>query len=138
MSLASDVSRELDLVDLSGKSENKFNKVLELFARALHGNQIELIAKTIKAASFTHPRMNEATNDITKGFFFGICDFDDESDFSKSILLDQARLKVNENRFESVVYLRKGPSPLKSWSVFLVVAKEASPIIEVAQHEWPG
>ena len=138
MSLASDVSRELDLVDLSGKSENKFNKVLELFAGALHGNQIELIAKTIKSASFTHPRMNEATNDITKGFFFGICDFDDESDFAKSILLDQARLKVNENRFESVVYLRKGPSPSKSWSVFMVIAKAASPIIEIVQHEWPS
>jgi len=138
MSLGAEISRELDLVDLSGKSENKFDKVLELFAAALHGNQTELIAKTIKSASFTYPRMNEATNDITKGFFFGICDFDDESDYSKNILTDQAQLKVNEGRFESVVFIRKGPSPSKSWSVFLVVAREASPMLEVAQQEWPG
>ena len=138
MSLAADVSRALDLVDLTGKSENKFDKVLELFAKALHASQIELIAKTISAAGNAMPRMNEATNDILKGFFFGVCEFDDEKEYTKSVLLDQARLKVNENRFESVVYLRKGPSPSKSWSVFLVVAKEASPIIEVVQHEWPS
>jgi hypothetical protein len=138
MSLAARVSHELDLVDLSGKGENKFNKVIELFAEALNGNQIELIAKTISAAGNAMPRMNEATNDIAKGFFFGICEFNDESEYAKSVLLDQARLKVNENRFESVVYLRKGPGQSKSWSVFSVVAKEASPIIEMVKREWPG
>jgi len=138
MSLAADVSHELDLVDLTGKSENKFDKVLELFAKALHANQIELIAKTISSAGNAMPRMNEATNDILKGFFFGVCEFDDEKEYTKSVLIDQARLKVSENRFESVVYLRKGPNPSKSWSVFLVVAKEASPIIEVTRHEWPS
>lgn len=137
MSLAADISHELDLVDLTGKSENKFDKVLELFAKALHASQIELIAKTISSAGNAMPRMNEATNDILKGFFFGVCEFDDEKEYTKSVLLDQARLKVSENRFESVVYLRKGPSPSKSWSVFLVVAKEASPILEVTRHEWP-
>jgi hypothetical protein len=138
MSLAADVSHELDLVDLTGKSENKFDKVLELFAKALHASQIELIAKTISSAANAMPRTNEATNDILKGFFFGVCEFVDEKEYTKSVLLDQARLKVSENRFESVVYLRKGPNPSKSWSVFLVVAKEASPIIEVARHEWPS
>lgn len=72
MSLAADVSHELDLVDLTGKSENKFDKVLELFAKALHASQIELIAKTISSAGNAMPRMNEATNDILKGFFFGV------------------------------------------------------------------
>ncbi len=138
MPLAADVSHELDLVDLTGKSENKFDKVLDLFAKALHASQIELIAKTISAAGNAMPRMNEATNDILKGFFFGVCEFVDEKEYTKSVILDQARLKVRENRFESVVYLRKGPSPSKSWSVFLVVAKEASPIIEVVRHEWPS
>jgi hypothetical protein len=138
MSLAADVSHELDLVDLTGRSENKFDRVLELFAKALHASQIELIAKTVSAAGNAMPRMNEATNDILKGFFFGVCEFDDEKEYTKSVLLDQARLKVSENRFESVVYLRKGPSPSQSWSVFLVVAKEASPMIEVARHEWPS
>ncbi len=138
MSLAAKVSDELDLIDLSGRGENKFNNVLELFAEALNGNQIEFIAKTVSAAGNAMPRMNEATNDNIKGFFFGVCDFDDESEFEKSVLLDQARLKVNENRFESVAYLRKDPSPSKSWSVFLVVAREASPIIKVVQQEWPN
>lgn len=139
MSLASEVSRELDLVDLSGRGENKFNKVLELFADALEIKPSQLIAKTIAQSSGNaFPRMNEATNDKLKGFFFGICDFDNESEYSKPALLDQAKLKVEENRFESVVYLRKYPDPDVMWSVSLVVAKEHSPILEVVNQGWPG
>ena len=138
MSLAADVSHELDLVDLTGKSENKFDKVLELFAKALHASQIELIAKTISAAGNAMPRMNEATNDILKGFFFGVCEFDDEKEYTKSVLLDQARLKVSENRFESVVYLRKNQGHPNDWIVFLAVARQDSPIIEFVQREWPN
>ena len=58
MSLAAKVSDELDLIDLSGRGENKFNNVLELFAEALNGNQIEFIAKTVSAAGNAMPRMN--------------------------------------------------------------------------------
>ena len=139
MSLAVRVSHELDLVDLSGKSENKFNKVLEQFADALEMKPSQLIAKTIAQSSGNaFPRMNEATNDKLKGFFFGICNFDNESEYSKPALLDQAKKKVDENRFESVVYLRKSLKPGSTWSVYLVVAKEHSPILEVVNREWPG
>ena len=138
MPLAADVSHELDLVDLTGKSENKFDKVLDLFAKALHASQVELIAKTISAAGNAMPRMNEATNDILKGFFFGVCDFNDEKEHTKSVLIEQARLKVRENRFESVVYLRKDRGHSNDWIVFLAVARQDSPIIEIVQREWPS
>ena len=84
------------------------------------------------------PRLGEAANLASTGFVLGICNFENEAEYLKSALQEQAESKVGQNRFEAVLYMRKEPNDATKWSAFLVVAKQYSPVLDLVASEWPG
>jgi hypothetical protein len=137
MTFASEISGSLD--GLSDQSSGRFDykPLIQAFSTALFVSPIEIIARHISGASFVYSRLNEAGDKPSSGFFVGICNFQDEEDFQNSTLLAKATEKVEQNRFEAVIYMRKDPSDVNKWNVFLVVAKQHSPVLELVASEWP-
>ena len=137
MTFASEISGSLD--GLSDQSSGRFDykPLIQAFSTALFVSPIEIIARHISGASFVYSRLNEAGDKPSSGFFVGICNFQDEEDFQNPTLLAKATEKVEQNRFEAVIYMRKDPSDVKKWNVFLVVAKQHSPVLELVASEWP-
>ena len=137
MNLADKVSKALEGVDHSSNAGNKYDPLIGLFANALNVKSPELIAKSISTPANAYPRLGEAADKTMTGFVVGVCNFENEEEFSKPSLQEQAELKVGQNRFEAVVYLRNNFSVSNNWTVFLVVAKEHSPVLELVSREWP-
>jgi hypothetical protein len=137
MTFAGDISGSLD--GLSDQSSGRFDykPLIQAFSTALFVSPIEIIARHISGASFVYSRLNEAGDKPSSGFFVGICNFQDEEDFQNQTLQSKAIEKVEQNRFEAVIYMRKDPNDMTKWSVFLVVAKQHSPVSELMASEWP-
>lgn len=137
MTFAGDISGSLD--GLSDQSSGRFDykPLIQAFSTALFVTPIEIIARHISGASFVYSRLNEAGDKPSSGFFVGICNFQDEEDFQNQTLQSKAIEKVEQNRFEAVIYMRKDPNDVTKWNVFLVVAKQHSPVLELMASEWP-
>jgi len=137
MTFAGDISGSLD--GLSDQSSGRFDykPLIQAFSTALFVSPIEIIARHISGASFVYSRLNEAGDKPSSGFFVGICNFQDEEDFQNQTLQSKAIEKVEQNRFEAVIYMRKDSNDVTKWNVFLVVAKQHSPVSELMASEWP-
>ena len=137
MTFAGDISGSLD--GLSDQSSGRFDykPLIQAFSTALFVSPIEIIARHISGASFVYSRLNEAGDKPSSGFFVGICNFQDEEDFQNQTLQSKAIEKVEQNRFEAVIYMRKDANDVTKWNVFLVVAKQHSPVSELMASEWP-
>ena len=137
MTFAGDISSSLD--GLSDQSSGRFDykPLIQAFSTALFVSPIEIIARHISGASFVYSRLNEAGDKPSSGFFVGICNFQDEEDFQNQTLQSKAIEKVEQNRFEAVIYMRKDANDVTKWNVFLVVAKQHSPVSELMASEWP-
>jgi hypothetical protein len=137
MTFAGEISGSLD--GLSDQTSGRFDykPLIKAFSTALFVSPIEIIARHISGASFVYSRLNEAGDKPSSGFFVGICNFQDEEDFQNQTLQSKAIEKVEQNRFEAIVYMRKNPSDLSKWNVFLVVARQHSPVLELIASEWP-
>lgn len=137
MTFAGEISGSLD--GLSDQSSGRFDyrPLINAFSTELFVSPIEIIARHISGATFVYSRLNEAGDKPSSGFFVGICNFQDEEDFQNQTLQSKAIEKVEQNRFEAVIYLRKDPSDATKWIVFLVVAKQHSPVLELMANEWP-
>ena len=139
MTLATQLSATLLGVDHSSNAGNKYDLLVKTFADALGVNPHEVLAKAIAShAGNASVRLGEASNLASTGFVLGICNFENEADYLKSALQETAESKVGQNRFEAVLYMRKDPDDATKWSVFLVVAKQYSPVLDLVASEWPG
>lgn len=139
MTLTSQVSASLSGIDHSSNAGNKYESLVYTFAEALYVNPHEILAKNIGvAAGNALPRLGEAANLTATGFVLAICNFENEDEYLKSALQEQAESKVGQNRFEAVLYMRKDPNDEATWSVFLAVAKQYSPVLDLVASEWPG
>jgi hypothetical protein len=138
MTFAAAVSQALSGIDHSNNAGNKYDLLVDIFAAELRVGSSEVIAKSIGAqAGNALPRLGEAANSTSTGFVLGVCNFGTEDEYAKSALQVQAELKVGQNRFEAVLYLREDPASKNDWIVFMVVAKQYSPVLELIASEWP-
>ncbi len=138
MTLAAEVSKALSGIDHSNNAGNKYDSLVDVFADALKVGSSEVIAKSIGVhAGNALPRLGEAANSTSTGFVLGVCNFGAEDEYAKSALQVQAELKVGQNRFEAVLYLREDPASKDDWVVFMAAAKQYSPVLELIASEWP-
>jgi hypothetical protein len=137
MTFADEISNSLD--GRSDQSTGRFDygPLTQAFSNAISVSPSEITVRHIAAHTFVHSRLNEAQDKTSNGFLLGICNFPDEQDFQNSTLQVKAVEKVEQNRFEAVLYLREDPSSKDHWIVFMAVVKQYSPVLELIATEWP-